>query len=80
MSILTGYSKQQLQNFLAEAQTAYHKLLTGTQAVSVNRAGRSVTYQQANKGELHQYIVDLQNALGVNVQANRRTCAGVMFT
>ena len=79
MSILTGYSKQQLQNLLNEAQTAYHQLLTGTKAVTVNRAGRSVTYYQASKSDLQQYIVELQNALGVNTQVNRRRVAGVMF-
>lgn len=46
---------------LAEAQTAYHELLTGQMArVIVDLDGKRVEFTAANKGALYSYILQLQ--------------------
>ena len=78
---LSAYSKQQLKVMLKEATDKYHELVTGQSAVNVMRAGRSVTFTQANKDELKAWIITLQVSLGVDVSnsATRRRPMGVMF-
>ncbi|TKW61710.1 MAG: hypothetical protein DI628_03540 [Blastochloris viridis] len=50
-----------LQSRLADAETARHKLLTGTQEVTVNLHGfGSTTYTQANVKALDRYIAELR--------------------
>lgn len=47
--------------WLAEAELALHKLLTGQAEVTVTfGSGKSVTYTQANIAQLKDYIADLQ--------------------
>lgn len=53
-----------LTQYLAEAQTALHKVLTGQQVQVVSYDGRSVTYSQTNVASLRAYINDLQFQLG----------------
>ena len=52
---------------LAEAETAYHKLLIGGQVQSVSLASqynnRSHTYTQGNIAELRRYINDLKDQI-----------------
>lgn len=60
MATLTS-TKEQL---LAEAKFAYHKLATGTAAVTVKDAnGESITYNLASAGVLKQYIQELHDAI-----------------
>lgn len=79
MSMFNNYTKQQLVNMLKEAQDALHALLTGTKAVTVNRAGRSVQFNQTTRHDLESYINELKRAVGISVDENRRTCGRVLF-
>lgn len=48
--------------WLAEAQLALHKLMTGTSEQTVTfGSGKSVTYTAASIDKLKDYIADLQN-------------------
>lgn len=49
-----------LQTWLTEAETARHKLMTGSRAVSLTYAGRSVSYTSADLAALNSYIEDLK--------------------
>lgn len=50
---------------LSEAETAYHKLLTGTSArVFVDQNGERVEYTAANRQALSAYIQELKRLLG----------------
>lgn len=49
---------------LQEAKDAYHKLQTGQKVVSVMRDGKSLTYTQADRVALKNYIIELERALG----------------
>lgn len=56
----------QMQTWLADAETKYHALLTGTSArVVVDQNGERVEYTSANRQALKAYIDELQAALGV---------------
>lgn len=46
---------------LAEAKTALHQLLTGTKAVSLTYANKTVTYNQISINALRLYIQQLQD-------------------
>ena len=55
------------QQLLDEAQAAYHKLQTGTQArVVVDIDGSRVEFTPANAGRLNAYILQLQGQLGTS--------------
>lgn len=55
----------QMTAWLTEAETAYHKLVTGTSArVVVDQNGERVEYTSANRNALRSYIEDLRRALG----------------
>ena len=46
---------------LAEAKTAYHRLVTGSQVVQISdQNGESVRYTRANVDKLQAYIKDLE--------------------
>lgn len=64
-SILAGLTQDQLQLMLTEAQTAYGQLMAGGKVVSVSYEGKSVTYSQAQSGDLVSWIMLLQRALGI---------------
>lgn len=50
---------------LAEAEVAYHALLTGKAVVEVrDQNGESVVYQQANRAALAAYVTDLKRQIG----------------
>ncbi len=66
-----------LQARLVEAETALHKLSTGTQRVQVDYEGiGSVTYSKANIGALRAYIAQLKSDLG---QGGRTKARAVYF-
>lgn len=54
-----------LSEKLADAETAYHNLVTGKSArVIVDQNGERVEYTQANSSRLASYIEDLKRQLG----------------
>lgn len=54
------------QTLLDEAESAYHKLMTGSAAVKFRDSnGEEVTYTPANKNALSNYIQDLKRQLGL---------------
>ncbi|OUL59257.1 gpW family head-tail joining protein [Pseudoalteromonas ulvae] len=63
---------------LAEAQNAYHQLITGTATVAITRNGRAVTFSQANKADLLAYIDELKRELG-QTSSRRRGPMGVFL-
>lgn len=65
---------------LAEAESAYHRMMVGKQAVTISHgdsAGNSRSYQYSTAGlaELRAYIIELKGQLGLNT--GRRRPAGV---
>ena len=69
-----------LQQWLADAQTARHELVTGRRAQMVaygqGDGTKSVTYTRANLADIDNYIASLTNALGLG----RRRAVGVAFS
>jgi hypothetical protein len=62
-----------IQTRLTEAQTAYHRLITGTQAVEIRDSnGESIRYSSANLSRLRGYIRDLENELAGTAASSRR--------
>lgn len=49
-----------LRNRLIEAETARHKLLTGSMRERISRGGTDITYTRADIGKLNRYITDLR--------------------
>ena len=74
-----GISTGTLQQWLCEAQTGRHELVTGRRAQMVaygNGDGtKTVTYTRANLADLDNYIASLMAALGIG----RRRAVGVRF-
>ncbi len=64
-TILAGVSTPTLQQWLADAQAAMAALMTGRREVTVSYDGKSVTYSNASRGDLAQWIMQLQRQLGV---------------
>lgn len=61
-----------LKTKLAEAETAYHKLITGSARQKVTFGpSKSVEYTQANIAELRRYINDLQEKIGAATGCSR---------
>ncbi|KGK20968.1 phage tail protein [Vibrio navarrensis] len=67
-----------LEERLKEAENAYHKLQTGSLAVSIQKGDRRVDYSRANIHELRAYIDDLKAQLGLS-NVRRRGPARVGF-
>lgn len=65
-----------LQEMLQQAESAYHKLQTGSMAVSIQKGDRKVDFNRANIHELRAYIDDLRSQLGIG-SVRRRRPAGV---
>lgn len=65
-----------LQEMLQQAESAYHKLQTGSMAVSIQKGDRKVDFNRANIHELRAYIDDLRSQLGIGLVRRRRP-AGV---
>lgn len=60
-------STQQLESWLAEAETAYHALQTGKTVVEFRDSnGETVRYTPANSARLAAYIANLKQQLSVN--------------
>ncbi len=58
------FTVQQVQAMLADAQAQFHLLVTGQQAsVFVDSNGERITYTQANRDDLNQYIQGLISLL-----------------
>lgn len=65
MTVLTESERLLFTQRLADAQTAYHTLMTGKQArVFVDQNGERVEYATSNAERLKAYIVTLENLLG----------------
>ena len=52
------------QDQLTEARQALHRLLTGTQTVSIQRDGKKVEFAQTNRSDLERYISQLEAQIG----------------
>jgi hypothetical protein len=53
-----------LQQRLAEAEAAYHRLLTGSAVVTIkDQNGELVTYQQASATRLAMYVAELRRQI-----------------
>ena len=75
----SGYDSVKIQSLLLSAQEAYHSLITGTKAVTIERNGRKVTYNQANIQQLRLYIQDLQASISTTTMGRSRTPARMVF-
>jgi hypothetical protein len=64
-SILAGVDQATLQQWLTDAQAALQALMIGGRPVSLSYDGKSVTYTQADRGELGNWIYLLQRQLGL---------------
>lgn len=59
-------SRETLLRLLSEAETAYHRLITGTAArVIVDQNGERVEFVATTAGKLAAYIQDLKRQLGI---------------
>ena len=61
-----------VQQKLAEAEKAYHALLTGTQAVTIEKDGRKVEFNRINISRLRAYIAELKADLNPSLSMRRR--------
>lgn len=70
-------TKAQLQQYLADAENAYHSLMIGGSArVTVDQNGERVEFTAANADRLQKYIFQLKIQLGL---VNPRAPAGVFL-
>ncbi|MCL1124150.1 gpW family protein [Shewanella surugensis] len=67
-----------LNDKLQQAETAYHRLQTGTMAVSITEDGQQIDFNRANIHQLKNYIDELKLQLGMK-STRRKGPAGVMF-
>lgn len=67
-----------LEAWLAQAETALHKLLTGTLAVQVDYQGTRTTFAAGDEAKLRAYIAELKVKLG-KPDARPRRAVGVVF-
>lgn len=59
------------QDQLTEARQALHRLLTGTQTVSIQRDGKRVEFAQTNRSDLERYINQLEVQQGAGNSRRR---------
>lgn len=69
--IVTDENRAQVQQWLAEAEAAYHKLMVGKATVSLSYDGESGSYTRASLAHLKKHISDLRAALGVSTRPAR---------
>jgi hypothetical protein len=70
MVLLTDQQRATLTARLAEAEEAYHTIMTGGGVkVVVDQNGERVEYQQANSQRLSSYIQELKRQLGAGSPA-----------
>ena len=66
---LTGVPRATLQQWLMDAQQAYHDLSTGAKGESYSYTqgdgAKSVSYTRASLADLQAYILELQYAMGI---------------
>lgn len=59
-------TQEQLTQYLAEAEAAYHQLMVGKSVVLlVDQNGERIQYNNANKNALATYIESLKRQLGI---------------
>ena len=75
----SGYDCTKIKVLLKQAQEAYHSLITGTKAVTIERNGRKVTYNSTNIQQLSLYIQNLQATLSSSSNGRQRTPARMVF-
>lgn len=69
-----------LRQRLADAETARHKLLTGSMRERISRGGTDITYTRADIGKLERYIAELQSDIArAEGSAPRRTALNPYF-
>ncbi|WP_298233634.1 gpW family head-tail joining protein [uncultured Azohydromonas sp.] len=61
-----------LQEQLAEAEAARHKLLTGTARVSFRHGDRQVEYSKTDLAALESYIAELRRRIAGRMPLRRR--------
>lgn len=72
MAALTPERKQQLEQHLQDARSAYHRLMMGESVRSfTDQNGEQISYTSANAASLAAYIRGLEDQLGLNPRANR---------
>lgn len=76
--IITETNRAEWQTRLTQAETAYHKLLTGKSATAIGYDGETMSYAPADKQELRRYISSMQKALG-SVSSSRPRARGFRF-
>ncbi len=69
----------ELQLKLAEAEVAYHKLITGQQRVEVTYDGKSVRYEKSNINELKTYIANLKMLIKTDGRGGRSGAIRIHF-
>ena len=74
----SSYDCTKIKLLLKQAQEAYHDLVTGVKAVTIERNGRKVTYTTTNIQQLRLYIQDLQANLS-STNGRQRTPARMLF-
>ncbi len=57
-----------LQAWLADAERAYHLLMTGTAQVRVKYEGREAEFNRQDAGDLAAYIASLKSRLGMGAR------------
>ncbi|OQS39752.1 hypothetical protein B0T40_03185 [Chromobacterium haemolyticum] len=69
-----------LRQRLTEAETAKHKLLTGSMRERISRGGTDITYTRADIAKLERYIAELQTDIARAMgSAPRRTILNPYF-
>lgn len=69
-----------LQQYLTEAQAAYHRLMTGASVVTVkDQNGEMVTYQTASVTRLAAYIAGLEAQIAA-LTGERTSCGPLRVT
>lgn len=66
-----------IEQRLAQAREALHKLLTGASTVQLSYQGESITYSSTDEGRLRNYIRELESQLGIG--SNRTRSRRVIF-
>ena len=68
----TANELTQLRTQLAEAESAYHRLMLGEQVVRVqDQSGESITYNNANASRLKAYIETLRLQISTAAPINK---------
>lgn len=66
-SLLAGVSRDTLQLWLTQAQTALMQINMGQKVVTVGYDGKNVSYTKTDLAKLENWIVQLQRQLGMRI-------------